>query len=67
MEALPRVQQDLEVQSSSVSDDLQKLKHHLLIIESTLGAQANKIEGINFPDSWSAIHHLADAKADRAE
>eukprot|EP00957_Ditylum_brightwellii_P067790 5145491-Ditylum_brightwellii.AAC.1 len=60
MEALPGVQRDLEGQASFVSDDLQNLKHHLLGIESALGAQADKIESIDFPDSWSAIHHLAD-------
>eukprot|EP00957_Ditylum_brightwellii_P168788 12847484-Ditylum_brightwellii.AAC.1 len=63
MDALPGVQQDLVGQASFVSDDLQNLKHQLLGLGSALDSHVDKIEGIDFPHSLLALHHLVDVKA----
>eukprot|EP00957_Ditylum_brightwellii_P195037 14860533-Ditylum_brightwellii.AAC.1 len=64
MDALPGLRSDVEGQAVHISEDLMNLRKQMLGLESSVGAQAHKIEGINFPNSWAGIHHLASAKAD---
>eukprot|EP00957_Ditylum_brightwellii_P152364 11599339-Ditylum_brightwellii.AAC.1 len=64
MNALLGLRHDVEGQVVHISEDLRNLRKQMLGIESSVGAQAHKIEGIDFPYSWAGIHHLTNVKTD---
>eukprot|EP00957_Ditylum_brightwellii_P065644 4978965-Ditylum_brightwellii.AAC.1 len=67
MDALPVLRRDVKGQAVHVGEDLRNIRKQMLGLESSIGAQAHKIEDIDFPDSWTGIHHLANVKADTVD